>query len=120
MSTFTTRNTLSVTEPYRLDLTVEVLRRLASNAVDVVSEDGAYYRALNVDGEPEIVRVVQRDPVTLEVAASGARARHALAVVKRMLGVDAGVERWLEAAQRIPWLGRIAERFRGVRPPRYP
>jgi DNA-3-methyladenine glycosylase II len=117
---FTTREILPVVQPYRLDLTVDALRRLASNAVDVVGDDGAYYRALSVDGEPEIVRVMQLDDERIEVQASGSRARHAAAIVRRMLGVDVEIVDWLERSARIPWLARIADECRGVKPPRYP
>jgi len=116
---FTTREILPVTQPYRLDLTVEALRRLASNAVDVLGDDGAYYRALAVDGEPEVVRVVQLDDRRIEVQASGMRARNATAIVRRMLGVEVDVSDWLERSQQLPWLGRIARECSGVKPPRY-
>ncbi len=116
---FTTREILPVVQPYRLDLTVDALRRLASNAVDVVGEDGAYYRALSVDGEPEIVRVVQLDDARIEVQASGSRARNASAIVRRMLGVDVDLTDWLARSAKIPWLARIASDCRGVKPPRY-
>ncbi|MBV9027255.1 MAG: hypothetical protein JO311_01445, partial [Candidatus Eremiobacteraeota bacterium] len=38
---------LPVRAPFRLDLTAQALRRIASNVVDVVGEDGACYRALH-------------------------------------------------------------------------
>jgi len=117
---FTTRDILPVVQPYRLDFTVDALRRLASNAVDVIGDDGAYYRALRVDGEPEVVRVAQIDEGTIEVQASGLRARHATAIVRRMLGVDVDVSDWLERSAKLPWLARIAQECRGVKPPRYP
>src|SRR5271156_4007641 len=116
---FTTREILPVVQPYRLDLTVDALRRLASNAVDVVGDDGAYYRALWVDGEPEVVRVVQLDDERIELQASGARARYASSIVRRMLGIDVDVSDWLARSAKIPWLARIAQECRGVKPPRY-
>jgi DNA-3-methyladenine glycosylase II len=117
---FTTREIVSVQPPYRLDLTVDVLRRLASNAVDVIGADGAYYRALAVDGEPEVIRVAQVDDDALEVQASGMLARHATAIVRRMLGFDVDLSEWMDRSARIPWLGHIARECAGVRPPRYP
>jgi DNA-3-methyladenine glycosylase II len=114
---FTTQEILPVVQPYRLDLTVDALRRLASNAVDVVGPDGAYYRALAVDGELEAVRVVQRDGAQIEIQASGSR--DASAIVRRMLGVDVDLSDWLARSAKIPWLARIADYCRGVKPPRY-
>ena len=117
---FTTRDLLPVIAPYRLDLTVDALRRLASNAVDVVGDDGAYYRALSIDGEAVLVRVSQRDDATLELQASGSRARHAAPIVCRMLGTEVDLRAWYERSAKIPWLSRIAQECRGVKPPRYP
>ena len=46
-----------VATPYRLDLTVSVLRRLSTNVVDVFTPDGQYLRALGGSRLPVIARV---------------------------------------------------------------
>lgn len=120
MMVFTTRERVSVTPPYRLDLTSHALRRLASNTVDVVAGDGALYRALRIDGESSIVRVAQLDDATLDVRASGPRAHRAIAIARRMLGVDVDLSDWMKRSARLPWLHDMARAFAGVRPPRYP
>ena len=81
---------LPVQAPYRLDLTVNVLRRLSTNLVDVLGPDGAYIRRLGGAPEPEVVRVSQRDPGTLTVEIEGTRREQPrlLALVRRMLGVE--------------------------------
>ena len=48
-----------VAVPYRLDLTVNALRRLSTNVVDVLTPDGQYVRALPGSREPVVARVTQ-------------------------------------------------------------
>ena len=43
---FKARYEIDVAVPYRLDLTVSVLRRLSTNIVDVLTPQGQYVRAL--------------------------------------------------------------------------
>jgi len=114
--------TLPVVTPYRLDLTVSVLRRFSTNVVDRFSEDGRYERALDGFAAPALVVVRQRDPATLEVAidAPPGETERALALVQRMLGIDRDLARFDRAAARVPWLRDLAKRMRGVKPPRYP
>jgi len=111
-----------VTAPYRLDLTVSVLRRLSTNLVDVLTPHGQYVRALGGWSEPVIARVTQAHPDALTVTLEGAeRARRwAFPLVRRMLGVDRDLAHFDRAAAVIPWLKPLAARMRGVRPPRYP
>jgi DNA-3-methyladenine glycosylase II len=110
-----------VAVPYRLDLTVSALRRLSTNVVDVLTPDGQYVRALAGSREPVVVRVTQVRPETLAVALEGDERDHdpALALVRRMLGVDRDLTHFDHAAARIPWLKPLAARMRGVKPPRY-
>jgi len=112
---------ITVRAPYRLDLTVSVLRRLSTNPVDVLGPDGAYVRVLD-DAEPVAVRVTQVNARTLEVGIDGDRRQHPrlLALVRRTLGVEVGLERFYRAASDIPWLHPLARRMRGVKPPRHP
>ena len=71
MIVFPNRELLPVRPPFRLDLTADALRRLATNTVDVVTPDGAYYRAFDKGGEIVAVRVTQVDDVTLCVESTG-------------------------------------------------
>jgi hypothetical protein len=56
---------LQVAKPYRLDLTVSVLRRLSTNIVDVLTPDGQYCRILDILGQPVLVRVSSMSPLGL-------------------------------------------------------
>lgn len=113
---------VSVVMPYRLDLTATVLRRLSTNAVDVLTQEGVYVRALSGFDQPVIVRVTQSSPRSLSVSIDG-DGRHeaaALQAVRTILGVDRDVSSFAKAAARIRWLAPLVERMRGVKPPRYP
>jgi DNA-3-methyladenine glycosylase II len=111
-----------VAAPYRLDLTVSALRRVSTNIVDVLTPEGQYLRAFGGSREPVIVRVTQVHPEALAVTLDGDDREHArsLALVRRMLGVDRDLTHFNRAAARISWLEPLAERMRGVKPPRYP
>src|SRR5688572_29785634 len=113
---------LPVRAPYRLDLTVNVLRRLSTNLVDVLTPDGAYVRRLGDGPELAVVRVCQPDPDTLTVEIDGDRREHPelLALVRRMLGVEVDLTRFYRSASQVEWLHPLVCRMRGVRPPRYP
>jgi DNA-3-methyladenine glycosylase II len=116
---------IGVAVPFRLDLTVSVLRRLSTNIVDVLTVEGEYVRALTQDHEPVVARVTQERPDALAVAfeggAPGPRGhQRELATVKRMLGVERDLSCFDRAAAYIPWLAPLAIRMRGVKPPRYP
>jgi DNA-3-methyladenine glycosylase II len=116
------RHELSVAAPFRLDLTVSALRRLSTNIVDVLTSDGQYIRAFETAREPVIARVAQLNSGALTVTIDGDLREHkrALALVTRMLGIDRDVAHFGRAAEGIPWLTALAERMRGVKPPRYP
>jgi DNA-3-methyladenine glycosylase II len=113
---------LTIAEPFRLDLTAGVLRRLSTNIVDVFTADRTYLRVLGELDDPVLVRVSKPRAGTLSVALEGDRAAHprALDAVRRILGTDRTLRRFELAARRIPWLGPLARRMRGVKPPRYP
>ena len=102
--------------PYRLDLTVSVLRRLSTNLVDVLTPEGQYVRLLGGAGLPLIARVTQSAPDALVVELEGDAREHApaLALVKRTLGVDRDVASFNRAAERLPWLAPLARRMRGA------
>jgi DNA-3-methyladenine glycosylase II len=116
------RYEVDVAVPYRLDLTVSVLRRLSTNIVDVLTPQGQYVRALAGFRDPVVARVAQTGPDALAITIEGAAAEHvqALAIMRRMLGVDRDLSHFDRAAQGVPWLRPLAIRMRGVKPPRYP
>jgi DNA-3-methyladenine glycosylase II len=116
------RHEITVAPPYRLDLTVSALRRLSTNIVDVFTSNGQYVRALGTPRGPVVARVTQVSQEGLTVTLDGDPREHkrALALVKRMLGIERDVAPFGRAAEGIPWLGPLAARMRGVRPPRYP
>lgn len=116
------RYEIPVLAPYRLDLTVSALRRLPTNIVDIFTPDGEYVRGLHGARGPVIVRVAQKGPETLAVTIDGDADEHAraLALVRRILGVDRDLTPFGRAAAGMPWLNPLALRMRGVKPPRYP
>ena len=114
--------------PFRLDLTVWSLRRQPRNAVD--RWDGHHWRrVLVVDGRAVELRVCQLGAPaapTLELqlcsdAPIGAPARDAARhAVARMLGLDCELDGFYRMAAADARLGELAERYRGLRPQRYP
>jgi len=110
-----------VVTPYRLDLTVSVLRRLATNVVDVLTSDGRYVRAIQGADGAVIVSVTQMRPDALTVTIDGNSQDHgpALALVGQMLGTDRDLAPFAQGAERLSWLSPLAIRMRGVKPPRY-
>ncbi len=119
------RYDVGVAAPYRLDLTVSVLRRLSTNVVDVLTSEGQYVHAFGSAHGPIVARVAQVRFDTLKIAIESearAAAEHpeVLALVRRMLGVDRDIAHFARAAHAIRWLRPLARRMRGVKPPRYP
>jgi DNA-3-methyladenine glycosylase II len=115
-------HSIPVQPPYRLDLTVSVLRRLSTNLVDVLTPDGEYVRVLAGAAAPAVVRAHQPRPDELAIRIVGDLREHPrlLALVGRMLGAGADLTRFYRSASSIPWLEPLVLRMRGVRPPRYP
>lgn len=106
-----------VVAPYRLDLTVDALRRISSNVVDVVTPDGRYFRALE-DGTVVAARQNQPESITLTVWGSAPEA--AVQLAGQMLGVNAQLKPWYRASKKFPWLWKLSTSLRGLKPPRYP
>jgi len=111
-----------VAHPYRLDLTVSALRRESTNIVDVLTSDRQYIRAVHTLRGPVIARVAQLHPEVLTITLDGDAREHrrTLALVRRMLGFDRDLADFYHGAAQITWLVPLAERMRGVKPPRYP
>lgn len=117
---FKFERTLPVRAPYRLDFTVDALRRLAANIVDIVDQDGCYRRALQDRRGTNVIEVRQRDARTLVLRIAGPRAARWVGTVEAMLGTQRDLQSWFRNARAFPWLAKLATRFRGVHPPRYP
>jgi DNA-3-methyladenine glycosylase II len=113
--------------PFRLDLTVWALRRREQNRID--SWDGrTYRRALLIDDAPLEVAVTQlggANAPRLEVVLAGtqvtssveAAARSTLA---RLLGLQVDLSGFYLRSARDRALRELVERYRGVKPPRFP
>ncbi|MBV8197571.1 MAG: DNA-3-methyladenine glycosylase 2 family protein [Candidatus Eremiobacteraeota bacterium] len=111
---------LPVRAPFRLDLTVQALRRIGSNVVDVAGEDGTYYRAL-ADGRVRVMLAVRSSGAdAVELRCTGADALRYASLVERLLVTHANLSAWYARARRVAWLRPLAEALRGVKPPRYP
>jgi hypothetical protein len=70
---------------------------MATNSVDVLTEDGSYLRAL-----------------------TSGDIGQALKSVTRILGTDRDVSAFQRRARGIPWLAPLAQRMSGFKPPRHP
>ena len=116
---FNALSPLPVKGPFRLDLTADALRRLASNSVDVVDGNGTYYRALADARGVSMVGVRQTQAGGIEVQATGRDARRWIPTIARMLGTQVDLTGWYARSAKIPWLRRLSVAFKGVKPPRY-
>jgi len=115
---------MPVVAPYRLDLTVAVLRRLSTNIVDTLTADGHYVRVFSGFSHPIVARVKQERAEALAVTLEGCRymseCSRALDLVGRTLGVDRDLSFFNAASESLAWLRPLVHRMRGVKPPRYP
>lgn len=113
--------------PFRLDLTVWALRRRARNAIDRW-DDGTYRRVIVLGGRVTALSVRQigsPDAPRLAVTATPlpqtpAERRRLRSLVDRLLGTGIDLDGWYRMAGRDRRLAKLAERFRGVKPPRFP
>jgi DNA-3-methyladenine glycosylase II len=112
--------------PFRLDLTVWTLRRRPHNAVD--RWDGTTYRrVLPLPAGPVEVAVTQaRPPETpqLQVVVAGQPIRAAVkaavtSALERLLGLSIDLTEFYQFAAHGRRLGPLADRFRGMKPPRF-
>jgi DNA-3-methyladenine glycosylase II len=123
-----TRGTFELTpvSPFRLDLTVWALRRRPQNAVD--RWDGTTYRrVLAFPAGPVEVAVTQSMPpeaARLEVAVASQPIRAAMraavtSALERLLGLRIDLKGFYQFAPQQPRLGPLAQRFLGMKPPRF-
>ena len=124
------RFVLPCVPPYRLDLTVAVLRRTPLNLVDVLATDGRYLRAF---AQPEGLRVCvayqppgasnlhislyQATVANDECKAPNAELR---ARIPQVLGTTVDLSGFYALAANMPELVSLVTLARGVKPPRYP
>ncbi len=113
--------------PFRLDFTVWVLRRRPHNAID--RWDGTTYRrtvtiggrvtelAIRQSGTPATPRLVVTATPSLRTLADR---RHMRSIVDRLLGVRINLDEWYRLAHCDRRLAELADRFRGMKPPRFP
>ena len=120
--------TLEPRPPFRLDLTAWVLRRRPGNIVD--RWDGnTYRRAMSIGGAVAEVEVRQtgsvRAPCLVVSAMTSAPvdARVATAAIanalNRLLGLDVDLEDFYCRVSDDAYLGPLADRFCGLKPPRF-
>ena len=123
----TVKFSFAPTPPFRLGLAAWTLRRRGENAVD--RWDGTTYRrVLPLDGVPVEVAVTQvasgespRLRVAVTGRGAGSAAKAAIApILERMLGLRADLSDFYRFANRNARLAALAERFRGMKPPRFP
>ncbi len=120
--------TLRPIPPFRLDLTVWALRRRPDNLMDGW-DGGTYRRVLAIGSHPVEVAVTQtgsRDKPHLKIfvigsqtAAVGTKSEITLEL-RRMLGLQKDLSEFYEFAKRDRKLWELVDRFRGVKPPRFP
>ncbi|MFI5330382.1 MAG: DNA-3-methyladenine glycosylase family protein [Desulfobaccales bacterium] len=113
--------------PFRLDLTVWVLRRRPHNLMD--RWDGeTYRRVLLIGDQPVAVAISQSGPPEapeLRVAAGGVEpdpetSEILAAILTLMLGLDVDLTEFYRFAAKTPRLQTLIRDFRGVKPPRLP
>jgi DNA-3-methyladenine glycosylase II len=112
--------------PFRLDLTVWVLRRRPDNVVD--RWDGhTYRRVVLLPAGPVEVAVTQIEPPEsprLRVSVTDhplqPKLRSAVTMVlERLLGLRTDLAKFYRFAARQAQLGQLVRRFRGMKPPRF-
>jgi len=112
--------------PFRLDLTVWALRRRSRNAID--RWDGKTYRRIVVIGRRVTELAIRQvgssaAPRIIVTATPALRTptdrRQVRSLVDRLLGLHVNLSEWYQVAHRDPRLAEMADRFRGVKPPRF-
>jgi DNA-3-methyladenine glycosylase II len=119
--------TIRAIAPFRLDLTVWALRRRPRNDID--RWDGTTYRRIVMIG-PRVTELAIRQSGSAAVPRvtvtamppllTPADRRQARSIVHRLLGLQVDPSGWYRLAHRDRRLAELADRFRGVKPPRFP
>jgi DNA-3-methyladenine glycosylase II len=113
--------------PFRLDFTVWALRRRERNAID--RWDGTTYRRIVVIGRRVTELAVRQSgsscaPRIIVTATPSLRTaidrREIRSLVDRLLGLHIDLSEWYRVARRDRQLAELADRFRGLKPPRFP
>jgi DNA-3-methyladenine glycosylase II len=114
--------------PFRLDLTVWALRRRRTNAVDRW-EDGRYSRVIVAEDGPVRLSVIQ-EPLSVEPTLTvtvesttriSERTRTEIGpLVQKLFGLAVDLHPFYKLARDSAVIGPLAERFSGLRPPRFP
>ena len=113
--------------PFRLDFTVWVLRRRPRNAID--RWDGTTYRRIVMVGGRITELAVRQsgssaEPRLIVTATPSLRTltdkRRVRSIVDRLLGLRINLAEWYRLAHRDRRLAELADRFRGLKPPRFP
>jgi DNA-3-methyladenine glycosylase II len=121
------RFTLKPVQPFRLDLTVWALRRRPNNLID--RWDGeTYRRGLVINGYQAEVAVKQSGPPDsplirvkfIERRVVSQMKASVSAALERLLGLRINLSEFYRLAGTDPRLGLLAQRFRGLKPPRFP
>lgn len=119
--------TLRPTPPFRLDLTVWALRRAPANDID--AWDGEAYRRILLVGDMPVAVDVRsagslHDPKLLVKVCGEQVSEHAQGVITsslaKTLGLNKNLTGFYELAERDIHLKTLAERFLGLKPPRFP
>jgi DNA-3-methyladenine glycosylase II len=111
--------------PFSLDLTASALRRRPDNITDLFDQ-GTYSRVLVVGQTPVEVSLSQEgtlgeDRVKVRVQGSTKTARpYIAAIVVRMFGMRLDLSGFYTLAGQDPDLSRLAGKFPGLKPPRFP
>ncbi|WP_421119626.1 DNA-3-methyladenine glycosylase family protein [Aquihabitans daechungensis] len=116
---------LEPAEPYRLDLTAWVLRRRPQNRID--QWNGAYRRALMIDGRALSIEVAQRPgtpSLQVSVLTPGQVSAHDRLAIREqvgpLLGTGVDLRPFYGLVDDDPDLGGLKDRFLGVHPTRFP
>ncbi len=112
--------------PFRLDLTAWAIRRRPENIIDWWDGE-TYRRVLPISGRPALVSVVQssRPSDRLDVTVSSDSIRRTTQsdvtmALERLLGVRIDLHAFYAFAQHDRKLQQLAQRFIGLKPPRFP
>lgn len=110
---------LRTVPPFRLDWTVQALRRLPQNRIDVF--DGArYLRAFDTPQGPVVWELTQEgEGLRLDLYGDVEAPEGYAQLAIRMLGTELDLEAFYARARKIRGFAPLAHRFRGLRPPRY-